>query len=210
MRPFPVLAATVVAGFAWVTPASAGAAPSDCSPARTTTLARSDRARLFRRTDTGQVFACWFARPEPFAVDDPTVQDDALRPMRLAGRFAAVFFETQFADGGAATTVTVVDLVTREPRDRVPTRVAPRNPTGPVRAMVLTHAGNLGFVSCRSSTVRILRCAARDPGYQVIRVTKSGETLLDSGSTIDPGSLRARNGRLGWLHAGSRRAATLP
>jgi hypothetical protein len=167
---------------------------------------------VFRIGATDATYACWFQRPKPFPLDEPMVQDNLRRPVRLAGRFAAVFFLVLFPDSTATTTVAVLDLPRREGAENYPSRYGRPNPPGPVKAMVLTSSGNVAFVSCDPGfqSLDSLRCAAEDPAYQAIRVNRDGaRTLLDSGNDIDPRSLRLKPGKVVWLNDGRPRSAGL-
>ena len=181
-----------------------------CTPAHTTTLARSATGRIFAQRDaadlgghTRNVYGCLFAEGKRFYLSQHEPPDDYVAAAATAGSLGAVAVYVCPADCGGA--VEVVDLTTGQParRDDVePMCNQSRDQPPEVARLVLAASGSYAYVAGGYD----------DPPTAVKDVVKNvggANTLLDCGTNIDSRSLSLTGTTLSWLNGGERQATPL-
>ena len=193
----------------WLTFAFAAVAEGrkgTCAPTGAYTLASSSLATVYR-TEAGDYgdrwVGCWRRTGRRFVIAETTdstfetgPEDDSFR---LRGRFAT--YEQRSSERGGSGKASVIYLVNMYRRRPVAHAPAGRD----LVAVRMTRTGKAGFLD---------RVHARLDGfpsdlYEVAVLWAHGKTTLDSGSKIDPTSLRLRDGILHWRNGGRARSARL-
>jgi hypothetical protein len=200
----------LLAALAVAVAASAAARPPTSKPGVSCrrhpghTLAQSDSARVYSRS--GAVYGCAVRHGAVYKLGSSSLCIGTSRaaPVALAGRLVAYGLETCGVDTGS--TVVIVRRLTDGKRlHDDPATVLPNGPESyqTVHSLVLNARGDDAWISTASSL------GSHATATEVHEHGTNGFGLLDSGTGIDPGSLRLKRSKLTWLHGGKRRSATL-
>jgi hypothetical protein len=170
-----------------------------CTPHGSTTIEASAAIRVFslrnKRTDAVDFYACRYKTRRRFlmgSAGDLGSSGDAIGIVRIAGRFVA--WDSQPFDdserynpdfAGFPSTVNAVDTRSGSQRSAPATTGNPS--ASSVTSLVLHPSGALAWIG------------ADGAGSQVHRYDSSGDTVLDSGSDIQPDSLAAGPATLYWM-----------
>lgn len=217
-RGFIRIAGAAVVAAAAATPgaivATSGAAASrSCGPVSAATLVHSSVARIYTPDRVHspappgllfpRVYGCLFGSSRVVSLGGGGRQQVVLPT--LAGHFAGYGLRQMGVDTGSTTVrvvalrsgATVVNAAVTSPVTR------PESSTV-LDALVLNAHGHVAWIGSKGSIV------GRGPtAFEVHRIERSGAALLDSGTKIDPGSLRRHGRRISWRDAGKTRAAML-
>lgn len=176
-----------------------------CSPAHSTLLAATTKARVFqtrvmRDTHVRATYGCLESRKRPvrFVVPDfPTGYDQ----IRLAGRFVAyVAYSDCAADFCDPNNVIVQDLSNAR-RSFADGRLSVAN----VTSLVVRSNGAAAWIQTSFDDN-----GTSLPGYSVVRAAYGqAPVVLDTGTDIDPGSLALGGSTLYWTKAGAPVSAAL-
>lgn len=213
------IAAIALAGAAALSPGSAAtpsagsnatsAAGAGCFPAHAHQLARSPAARVYEvgpaRSGplTGDtVYACYLRRGRPLRLG-ASAGRMRVGPVVLAGAHVAYASTAMGVDTGS-TEVVVVNLASGARRSLAAVS-PPRRPESfsAVTALVVTGAGSAAWIGSRSGI------GQPHATYEVRRFQAATVTVLDSGPTVAPRSLRRRGSTVSWTDAGRTRSAPL-
>jgi hypothetical protein len=183
---------------------SASGRAAGCGSDQGHTLARSDSARVYTRG--GTVFGCAIPNGTVYKLGSASVCNGHGRaaPVAVAGRLVAYGLETCGIDTGSA--VVIVRRLTDGKRLRDdPSRTGPAGPESydAVDSLVLAPSGADAWITVTSSIV------SHQNATEVHEHGRNGFALLDSGSGVNPGSLRLKRSKLTWRHSGLLRSATL-
>jgi hypothetical protein len=204
---------------------SAAAARHSCRFRGDHTVASNRGARIFRISFRGETDTwyggCLYSNGVPRLVDfdglDVESVEDTVSVVALAGHYVAVGHDLQSDGGLDQSDVTVLDL-RRGQRDNPFATDAPVRFHG--QARVLRHRGAIAG-NTQHNVVRALVLRANGAvawigedltatSYEVRAVEAGGaDRLLDSGTAVDPTSLRLAGDRLSWVSGGAARTATL-
>ncbi|HWF26469.1 MAG TPA: hypothetical protein VG275_13520 [Solirubrobacteraceae bacterium] len=131
--------------------------------------------------------------------------DGAVAPVALAAATVAYGLERCGVDTGSSTVV-VLNLITGIHRADLPAATLPTGPEShsSVTSLVLRRDGAAAWIARSASLVR------RRTTYEVHRFAGGKSSLLDSGGSIAPGSLRLAGSLMTWRHGMATRSARLP
>lgn len=171
------------------------------------TIAANRYVRVFQRRDA--VFGCRRAANRAYEIGhggSECQNNDLIDAAVVAGNFAALNVRTcSLYD--SESSVALVNL-----RDgRVRFRSAPLSTPGSdasyeaIRGMAVTSAGRLGWLGVRLARGVIVEAEVRRRSG----ATRAGSVVLDSGTGIDPRSLRRAGSMLAWRHDGVARSAAM-
>jgi hypothetical protein len=203
----PVLALlallAVIAAALPLAAASSRGSSSWCGPVAGHTIAADAVARVYTVGDTVYGCASGGAKSYKLGQRASCIGASRVSPVKVAGRMAAYGLERCGVDTGF--TEVVVRRLTSGAQLH---SLAATSPPGAesfqsVDSLVLKPDGAVAWIGSGSSIVGHGRLV------EVRKADRSGEALLDSGSAIDPRSLRLRRSTLTWKHASSTRSATL-
>lgn len=182
--------------------AAAPAPVPHCSTAGTL-VARGARAEL--RLRHGTLFGCY--RPDGInrtlwgaALDPNSAVPVAPRPARVAGYYAAV---NVVAEGPVSGNTLMLLANLHNGRQHL----------GNIRQLGWQPGNSLGVERLVLRRTGTAAWTAWSPvfGFEVRMMQHTGQvTLIDSGTCIDPTSLRLSGRRATWTHCGKRRTRTLP
>lgn len=209
-----VLAGLLTLGLAAATPATAAkkrrhrAAP--CSLSGSKTLLSTRDARVFYRTKSGTTteYACLFARKRRFELgsgdSEPGGSGDTVSLEALSGSYIA-YVLGHFDDStrydptfkGFPSTVVAINLSTGA-QLRFPA-VAARPPASSVSDLVLGKNGSFAWIGTGGGAAEVHRLKAGD----------AADTLLDSGTDVEAGSLALGRATLYWTKGGRPFSAPL-
>lgn len=182
----------------------AGANPRvPCGPAAAHTLASSSQARVYSARRAAFGCAAGAGKAFRLGVTSTCIGADLVGPVVVAGELAAYASKRCGVDTGF-TQVLVRNLRSGK---RLSASVAVASP-GPesfasVDSLVARSDGAAAWIAEASSL------GTRQKNVELHRVDAHGQSLLDSGTTISPRSLRLHGRTLTWLHAGQTRSSTL-
>jgi hypothetical protein len=176
-----------------------------CLPLGARSLAASRTARVY--SWHGAVYGCVDATGQLRKLGGAGVcnrPDGAVAPVTLAGTVLAYGLERCGVDTGSSTVV-VLNLSTGIRRADVPAATLPAGAESysSVTALVLRRDGAAGWIA-RSASL-----AGRRTIYEVHRFAGGKSSLLDSGGSIAPGSLRLAGSLMTWRHGTATRSARL-
>ncbi|HEY7631174.1 MAG TPA: hypothetical protein VH817_10755 [Thermoleophilaceae bacterium] len=176
-----------------------------CTPKGAKTVEAGARVRVFTLTkgDSTNLYACRLSNKKRFllaSADEAGGTGDSVSLVRVAGRFVA--WDSQpFDDSerynpdfqGFPSGVHALDTSTGKRRTAPATSGNPSAST--VTALVLNPSGSFAWIGSGGA-------------LEVHRYDATGDTILDSGTGIDPASLAASAAQLYWLNAGAPRTAS--
>jgi hypothetical protein len=152
------------------------------------------------------VFGCSVKGHKVFALGQTTscVRSRRVAPVTVAGELAAYGLEQCGVDTGS-TNVVVRRLTDGASLRSLPATTKPLGPESyqSVSSLVLKGDGAVAWIGVGHSIVR------RGSSAEVHRADRRGQALLDSGTAIDPRSLRLHGSTLSWRHADFTRSASL-
>ena len=205
-------------------PAAASAAPvpepgqragsvraANCTMKGAKTIAVNRHVRVFsaRVRTWREVFGCRRSANRAYVIGDAGGEChnyDLIDSAVVAGNFVALNVRTCDLDGSQSS-VALINL-----RDgRVRFASAPLSTRGSdasydaIRGMVVTAGGRLAWLGVRVARGAVVDAEVRRRGI----AAKVGSVVLDSGSTIDPRSLRRRGSTLSWRKSGVTRYAAI-
>jgi hypothetical protein len=124
--------------------------------------------------------------------------------LTLAGRFAGYGLRETGIDTGSSR-VRVVDLKSGRVVVEAAATTPVRRPESSVNvaALVLNARGHIAWVGAKGAIV------GPPTIYEVHKIDASAGVLLDSGTKIDPSSLRRHGRRISWVRGRTRRTAAL-
>ena len=182
-------------------PAAAAQAKRTCNPHGSKTIAANVKLRVFTfrksGSDTTTMYACRLKTGKRFilaSAQEAGGTGTAVSLVRVAGNFV-VWDAQPFDDSqrynpsfqGFPSSVNALDPSTGQ------TRTAPAATGNPaastVTALVLQLGGSFAWIGSGAT-------------LEVHRFDASGDTVVDSGSDVDPASLAAGGAQLYWLRAG--------
>jgi hypothetical protein len=207
------------------------ASAGKCAGGRTHTLVENSHVLVYSIPSSAgderkfDVVACAKATVKRIALDDPEESDYAFLPpaIGLTGSVVGHAEESSCGvDYGCLTAVEAHDMRFAGTR-RDLLNGGPAGPPGhrlvKVGSLRVTRSGALIWISCperaRQAGIRgsqkpnCLRAGAMDRVY-TYRTRTGPLKRLDSGRSIDPGSLRLHGHRASWAHGNKRKHATLP
>jgi hypothetical protein len=207
----------VVAGFAVVLAACGGTAAGSstssgspagghCGPAGAKTLAASPAARVY--SWQGVVYGCSFTNTRSYRLGSGTLSrpgQPRVGRVAVAGEIAA-FGTTEFGVDTGSAQVTVIRLSDGK---QLRSERATTRPLGPesfqsVDAVVVKADGAVAWIGAGHSIIN-----QHHADVEVHAIDRKPERMLDSGTVVDPTSLRLHGSRLTWKHGGHTRSATL-
>lgn len=178
-------------------PAESSRRPPRCFTDGATILA-NDVARIYRRGSRTSfvAYGCYYRSGRAVRLSEFDEQISGFRSPRLAGRFLAAN-EYLCNKNDCADAVGVVDLRSRRNVRgiRPSTRVATTD-------LEVTRGGSL-------AVIQQMGTGTGGRSYEVKALVGSGETVLDSGTDIDPESLALSGSRAYWFKGGQARSAEL-
>jgi len=185
-------------------PAGTQAAAHACGPAAGHTIASSRVARVYAVGKS--VYGCSgrTGKVTRLGASGPCVGSQHVGPAAVAGELAGYGLQSCGVDTGSSLVV-----VRRLSDGRVlVSQAATTQMLGPesyssVGSLVLRSDGSVAWIGLGSSIIRHTR------DVEVHRAAQHGQALLDSGTTIDPTSLRLHGSRMTWRHGKTTRSATL-
>jgi hypothetical protein len=198
--------------FVVVTIVLAAAAPaqarSTCNPHGSKTVAADAKVRVFTLrksgSDTTRLYACRLTSRKRYLLASAQEQGGtgtAVSLVRVVGRFVAwdaqPFDDSQRYNPdfqGFPSTVNELDTGSGQ-RTTVPATTGTPAASS-VTALLVTGSGSLGWIGSAGT-------------LEVHLYENAGDTLLDSGTDIDPTSLAAAAHQLYWMRAGLPRSAPL-
>jgi hypothetical protein len=192
-------------------PASSVRAPN-CSLQGATTIKANRYVRVFKKTrrNYGRAYGCLRTarRAYVLGIIGECQNNDEIQKVEVAGRRAVLgIFECSLTDGWWR-----VDLVNLRNghREFTSNPITPGPATNePVRELlhriVVTASGGVAWTATRS--VGGARTAVEVRRNR--RGTNNQSVVVDSGTGIDPDSLRKRGTRITWTKAGARRSAPI-
>ena len=223
MRPLlRSLAAALSAGLLLASAAAAAPVPAPgerahsiraphCTIKGAKTIAANRHVRVFSaRVHTWrEVFGCRRSADRAYAIGDAGGECqnyDLVDGAVVAGNFVALNVRT-CSLYGSSSTVKLVNL-----RDgRVRFASAPLSTVGPdtsydaIRGMAVTAAGRLAWLGVRVAGGAVVEAEV----HRRVRGTSGASVVLDSGTGIDPRSLRRAGSLLRWRHDGTPRSARI-
>ncbi len=175
-----------------------------CGPAGALTLATGPAARVY--VAGGAAFGCSLGVRKQYRLGGRKICNAAPRlgPVTIAGRLAAYGLETCGIDVASAQV-----LVTRLTDGKLLLSAAAiAHVPGPesfqsVRSIVAKRDGAVAWIAVVTSIVR------HGTFVEVHRSDAQGQTVLDSGAAIAPGSLRLHHSTVTWRKRAAIRSATL-
>jgi hypothetical protein len=178
-----------------------------CSLKGARTLAANRLVRVYVAQDTMRVFACRRSAARAYLVGDRgECQNSAeIDTAVVAGTFAANVRTCSLthADAGIGLVnlrnghvVFATNALTTAPLE---------SETDAIRGMVVTPRGRVAWLALRRTGLHTLAIEVRRRAHGPDRHS----ALLDSGTGIDPRSLRRRGGRVVWTNAGATRSASM-
>jgi hypothetical protein len=195
---------------------------SRCSPYGTHTIALDKSVRVYFVPDYMQgvatksrgIYACLLHRGTTLALALPAHRKHPghkLDHITLAGAIVA-FVDFQFYIDAGCEVIEVIDVARQRMVLSVPSIGCRGKALEGAQAtdLVVNERGSVAWITQR--WMRLTRGPAATVGFEVHSETTSGSTtLLDSGASIVPGSLRlAPGGEVSWLDAGRTLYALLP
>ncbi|MDQ6776084.1 MAG: hypothetical protein M3071_07670 [Actinomycetota bacterium] len=198
-------ATLVLAVWASAAPPSA-AARASCLPQGALTLAADRTAQVF--SWHGSVYGCLDATGARQKLGGAAVCNlppGHVAPVRLVGAIVAYGLEHCGVDTGSSTLVVRNLASARRPENLTAgtLRLGPETFVL-VQSLVLRGDGAVGWIAVDESLVRTRRST-----YEVHRFTGAKSSLLDSGTGIDPSSLRLVGSRMTWRDGTKARSASL-
>jgi hypothetical protein len=183
-----------------------GGGHASCLPQGAHTLAGDNVAVVF--SWHGSIYGCLAAtgaRENLGGARVCNVPRGRVGPVKLVRAIVAYGLETCGVDAGSSDVV-VRNLTTAR---RLADPVAGTLPRGPesfvsVTSLALRGDGAVGWIARDDSLV-----GQRPTTYEVHSFTAGKASLLDSGTSIAPGSLRLAGARMTWRHGSATRSATL-
>ncbi|MEA2224599.1 MAG: hypothetical protein QOH83_2975, partial [Solirubrobacteraceae bacterium] len=179
-----------------------------CSLKGTRTLAANRHVRVFVATDAMQVLACRRSASRAYLIGDrgECQNSAAIDTAVVAGTFAAINVRTcslTHAEAG----IGLVDLRNGHVAYATNALTTPslESETDAIRGMVVTPRGRVAWLALRRTGLQTLAIEVRRRAHGPDRHS----ALLDSGTGIDPRSLRRRGGRVVWTNAGARHSASM-
>jgi hypothetical protein len=176
-----------------------------CGPAGAQTLAVDRVARVYQ--SGGNVYGCFTTTGHTYVLGASarSIREGRAGPIALAGRYVAYGY-ARFGVDTVSATVVVRDLGNGR---QVRSGPATTKPVGPeffqsVASIVVKADGAVAWIGQSGSIIR--------HGSSEIEVDKAdahGISLLDSGSGIDPRSLRLHGSAVSWRRSGRSRSASL-
>jgi hypothetical protein len=183
--------------------ASGGRAPA-CHPPGAQLLAASRTADVFSLNRS--VYGCYEPTGKRYKLGASTVcvGSTQIGPASVAGAIAAYGAETCGVDTGSSQVI-VRRLSDGHVLDMEPAMTLPLGPESyvTVGAIVVKANGSAAWIANASSIVH------RSRRHEVRRSDTAGRARLDSGSGINPSSLRLRGSSLSWRHGAATRSALL-
>jgi hypothetical protein len=205
-----VLAAAVIAAGAVSAPAKSVRAPG-CTLKRAKTIKANRDVRVFRTVPvagSGTVYGCRRRAARAYVLGEfgECQNNHEIRRVEVAGRRTALgAFECSLDSG--AWDVELVNLASGRLEFRSAPLVSPLPDAftfDELQRIVATSDGALAWTATRRARGALLAVEVR----RRMRGTATASLLLDSGTDIDPESLRKRGRTLSWTKAGVRRTAT--
>ncbi|HWF36397.1 MAG TPA: hypothetical protein VG295_13550 [Solirubrobacteraceae bacterium] len=200
-----LLASTVVVVLA----VAASGAPSSaaCLPAGARALAADGTVQAF--SWHGAVYGCVKASGARQRLGGASVCNVApgrVAPVTVARALVVYGLETCGVDTGSSVVV-VRNLMSGRRLADLTAATLPRGPESyvSVNSLVVRGDGAVGWISSDASII-----SHRPTTYEVHRFTSGKSSLLDSGTAIDPASLRLAGARMTWRNRGGKRSAGLP
>jgi hypothetical protein len=183
---------------------SGGSASASCGPAGAKTLAIDRQARVYE--SGGNVYGCSTAsrRSYRLGASARSIREGRAGPVALAGTDVGYGYTVYGVDTVSAQ-VLVRDLATgkqlrSEPATTGPARV---ESVESVDSVVVKPDGAVAWIGQSGSVV------SGPTNTEVDRADARGLAKLDTGSGIDPHSLRLHGATVTWRHNGSSRSASL-
>jgi hypothetical protein len=204
--------AALLALAALLAPAAIGAASGPpasvqarCMPRGARSLAASRTARVYSWHSA--VYGCVDATGQLRKLGGAGVcnrPDGAVAPATLAATIVAYGLERCGVDTGSSTVV-VLNLSTGIRRAALPAATLPAGAESfsSVTSLVLRRDGAVGWIARSASVVR------RRTTYEVHRFAGGKSSLLDSGGSIAPASLRLAGSLMTWRHGTATRSSRL-
>jgi hypothetical protein len=198
-----VVLLAVIAGALPLAAASSQGSASRCGPVAGRTIAADAVARVYTVGDA--VYGCASGGAKSYKLGQlgSCIASSRVSAVKVAGRLAAYGLERCGVDTG------FTEVVVRRLTNGAQLRSLPAtSPPGAesfqsVDSLVLKADGAVAWIGIGSSIVGHGRV------IEVRKADRSGKALLDSGSSVDPRSLRLHRSVLTWKHASSTRSATL-
>jgi hypothetical protein len=196
-------------------PAGAAKDHRICGPKRAETLAKSSRARIFRRRGSPSdsyrrtTLGCLFSRRgDAIPLDEPANSNLALPPFALKGRYVA--YNNHITDD-IPSSYAVVVMSLRSGGFKHITAALADHRAASATDLALKRDGSVAWIACPEG-IPTQTCDPEqiaEVGFQVWKNDRAGVRQLDRGMEIDPKSLRRRGSHISWLNGGVRRTAKL-
>jgi hypothetical protein len=175
-----------------------------CGPSSERTLLSNRQARVY--ASTGFVYGCATGAGRTYRLGSLTdcMRSARAAPIRLAGRIVAYGLQRCGVDTGSSQ-VLVQRLSDGRQLRTLSTTTGPAAPESYVQvaSLVVRADGAVAWIGIAHSIVR------RTQDIEVHRADRRGETELDSGPAVVPGSLRLMGSTLTWRHGAATRTANL-
>jgi hypothetical protein len=198
------VAAAIAAAAAVAAPPAGAARPAACWPKGSTTLGRSDHARVFRARDGIATYGCLYSRARAYRLGGQEVE----RPVRLAGRYVAYVYRfpgDEEAEG--FTDLRLADLTSGRVVRSATAWTDPVHGVGSdtiVTRLLLRRTGGIAWIATDFHAPD----GPRVP--EVWRADQRGPRMLADSPDVDERSLRfCGSGRVCWEQGGRERRASL-
>ena len=186
------------------TSTTAGSSASACGPSNARTLASDALARVYK--SGGLIYGCARGASLRYRLGNAQtcIRTGRAGPVALIGVLVGYGLETCGVDTGSS------EVVVQRLSDgrKLRTLAAFTGQVGPesheqVRSIALRSDGAVAWIAQASSIIRDSQAT------EVHRADRRGKATLDSGTAIDPTSLRLHGSTLTWRHGSATRSATV-
>jgi hypothetical protein len=182
---------------------SVAAGATRCGPAGAKTLAGNGRVRVYALH--GVVYGCSVARGRSFRLGNVSrsLAESRVAPVAVGGEFAAYGLESFGVDTVSASVIVRRLTDGTEVKELRATRAVGAEAFESIGSVAVRANGAVAWIGTEHSIV------GHGSAIEVHAAGAGGDRVLDSGSRIDPASLRLHGSRLSWVDGGATRHAVL-